>query len=336
MTARREKFFIRDPRRPQLDGETGRRPPDDERGALAVLSIDGLALANASMLQRANHDLVLTAVRQEGLALQFASEKLKASPEIVNAAVAQNPRAWRYAADEVRLSTELLEVAVWESQQLLSRGNPQSSSEGCEPAFDHSFVFVFETGLKQVRARAKISTETVERLPFLDSLLNSADRGFHSPQTDKKGAVVVHIPLCVSPEELRAFFAGRRASLSDFYLADFFSEPALRHVAIAYLKECRAKSFEGSFHNFLKFYPGLVRLLCQSGPELGVSYKALLDLFREHCWQRIPVKRLKNFERTVEQISTRPGEVGLPCTCCACQSVKTGVVKTWPIVDLQL
>jgi hypothetical protein len=316
---RREKIYIRAPQRPQLDRKC--HVPADDHGAAEVLSKDGLALAKASMLQRANHALVLRAVQQEGLALQFASEELKANPVVVKTAVDQNPRAWRHGTDELRISTELLEVAIRESQRLLSNGSPQLSLEECEPAVDRSFVFVFETGGKQMRARAKMSKEEVRRLPLLQAIIDSADRGFHSPQTDKNDAVVVQIPLCVSPEELRAFVAGRRASLSDFVLADFFAEPALRHVFITYLEECRTKSFEGSFHNFLTFYPGLVRLVCQSGPELGISNKALRELFCEHCWQRIPLKRLKNFDRTVEQIASKIDTVSLLCTCAACQNL---------------
>jgi hypothetical protein len=307
--------LLGDPQRPGLDLKC--YVAADDHGAADVLRRDGLALAKASMLQRASHDLVLIAVQQEGLALQFASEELKANAAVVKTAAAQNPRAWRHAAEELRLSTELLEVAIRDSQQLLSNGNPQLSLEESEPAFDHSFVFVFETGGQQMRARAKMSREKVKRLPLLEAIVDSADRGFRRPQ-DENGAVAVQIPLCVSPDQLRAFVAGRRASLSDFVLADFFLEPALRHAVIAYLKECQAKSFEASFHNFLTFYPGLVRLLCQFGPELGISKNELQELFCEHCWHRIPVKRLKNFERTVEQIASRLDTVSFPCICSAC------------------
>jgi len=293
--------------------------PADDDDAAQVLRRDGLALAKASMLQRASHDLVLIAVQQEGLALQFASQRLKANPEIVKTAAAQNPQAWRHAAEHLRLSPELLEAAIRGSQQLISKGNPQLYHEECEPAVDHKFVLVFENGGKEMRARVTLSREKVKCLPLLEAIIDSADRGFHSPQTDKNDAVIVRIPLCISPEQLRAFVAGRRASLSDFVLADFFLEPALHHIVIGYLKECHAKSFEGSFHNFLTFYPGLVRLICQCGPELGISRRELQRLFCEHCWQRIPVKRRNNFESTLEQIASRLDAVSLPCTCSACR-----------------
>lgn len=325
--SQREQLFIRAPPQlelhrchPRLGDEIFIRAPAplhaDADAAKAVLSQDGLALARASMTQRGDHDLVLTAVQQDGLGLQFATAKLRASPEIVTAAVAQNPRAWRYAADEVRLSKAFLEVAVEESEKLLFGGR-QLSPQKSEVS-DRSVVFILEAGGKQVRARGKMSEAEVHRLPLLEAIVDSADRGFHSPETDENDAVIVQIPVCVSPEEMRAFFAGRRASLSDFVLADFFLDPALRHLAIAYLKECRGSSFQGCFHNFLTSYPPLVRLLCQFGPELGLSNKDLLKLFCQHCWERIPVKSQKKFECTVAQIASG---VSWHCTCCACQEV---------------
>jgi len=310
------RLFIRNP--PQLSRSA---LPDDCRVAADCLRNNGLALAGASMAQKADPHLVKLAVQQEGLALQFASEDLKATPDIVALAVTQNPYAWRYAADEVRLSTEFLEVAIQESNRLLFV-DKQLPREEPQVALEHAFVFVFNTEDKQLRARATLTEGRLHRLPLLRIILDSRIKGFGSQKTDKNGAVVVPIPLQVSPEELRAFIAGRRASISDFLLADYFLDPCgLRQAAIGYLMECSAKSFEASLHNFLTRYPHLVKLVCCLGPELGLPNESLHELFATHCWKRpIPAKRVKNFERTIRNIAASRDTISWKCTCYACQS----------------
>eukprot|EP00971_Amphidinium_carterae_P293136 5819954-Amphidinium_carterae.1 len=55
----------------------------------------------ATQALRADHEIVLAAVRQNGWALEYATEALRGDREVVQAAVQQDAGALLFAADEL-------------------------------------------------------------------------------------------------------------------------------------------------------------------------------------------------------------------------------------------
>jgi hypothetical protein len=64
---------------------------------MALVQIDGYALANLSDELKADKEVVMAAVKNNGYALEYASDELKADKEVVTAAVQENADALVHA-----------------------------------------------------------------------------------------------------------------------------------------------------------------------------------------------------------------------------------------------
>eukprot|EP00971_Amphidinium_carterae_P009271 183031-Amphidinium_carterae.1 len=83
---------------------------------------------------KADHEIVLAAVKQEGNALECAAEECKADRAIVLAAVKQDGAALRHAAEECKADREIVLAAVKQNGEAL-----QCAAEQCKA--DHHVVW---------------------------------------------------------------------------------------------------------------------------------------------------------------------------------------------------